>query len=150
MRDKRAKYRRWAVVYILLALLLQVTLVLLMVAGVYKTLVGVLCMVVVEADMAFFGRGQRVPVERGVAGEVSGAKKPCKKWPCLPKRSCDLYIPIKDECAGLRELVCSANGKCPFFKTKERALADRIKSIQRRKYMGCPYRIRRRRCCWKR
>lgn len=57
MRDKRAKYRRWAVVYILLALLLQVTLVLLMVAGVYKTLVGVLCMVVVEADMAFLVAG---------------------------------------------------------------------------------------------
>lgn len=73
-----------------------------------------------------------------MAGGVSGAKKPCKKWPCLPKRSCDLYIPIKDECAGLRELVCSANGKCPFFKTKERALADRIKSIQRRKHMGVP------------
>lgn len=53
MRDKRAKYRRWAVVYILLALLLQAALVLLMVAGVYKTLVGVLCMVVVAADMAF-------------------------------------------------------------------------------------------------
>ena len=52
MRDKRAKYRRWAVVYILLAMLLQAALVLLMVAGVYKTLVGVLCMVVVAADMA--------------------------------------------------------------------------------------------------
>lgn len=53
MRDKRAKYRRWAVVYILLALLLQAALALLTVAGVYKTLVGVLCMVVVAADMAF-------------------------------------------------------------------------------------------------
>lgn len=49
MRDKRAKYRRWAVVYILLALLLA--------AGVYKTLVGVLCMVVVAADMAFLVAG---------------------------------------------------------------------------------------------
>lgn len=49
MRDKRAKYRRWAVVYILLALL--------MAAGVYKTLVGVLCMVVVAADMAFLVAG---------------------------------------------------------------------------------------------
>lgn len=57
MRDKRAKYRRWAVVYILLALLLQAALVLLMVAGVYKTLVGVLCMVVVAADMAFLIAG---------------------------------------------------------------------------------------------
>lgn len=57
MRDKRAKYRRWAVVYILLALLLQAVLVLLMVAGVYKTLVGVLCMVVVAADMAFLVAG---------------------------------------------------------------------------------------------
>lgn len=57
MRDKRAKYRRWAVVYILLALLLQAALVLLMVAGVYKTLVGVLCVVVVAADMAFLVAG---------------------------------------------------------------------------------------------
>ena len=52
MKDRK-KYRRWAVVYILLALLLQAALVLLMVAGVYKTLVGVLYMVVVAADMAF-------------------------------------------------------------------------------------------------
>ena len=57
MRDKRAKYRRWAVVYILLALLLAAVLVLLMVAGVYKTLVDVLCMVVVAADMAFLAAG---------------------------------------------------------------------------------------------
>lgn len=28
--------------------------------------------------------------------------------------------------------------KCPFFKTKERARADRIKSIQRRKRVGFP------------
>lgn len=52
MKDRK-KYRRWAVVYILLALLMQAALVLLMVAGVYKTLVGVLCMVAVAADMAF-------------------------------------------------------------------------------------------------
>ena len=57
MRDKRAKYRRWAVVYILLALLLAAVLVLLIVAGVYKTLVGVLCMVVVAADIAFLVAG---------------------------------------------------------------------------------------------
>ena len=48
MKDKN-KCRRWAVVYILLALLLA--------AGVYKTLVGVLCMVVVAADMAFLVAG---------------------------------------------------------------------------------------------
>ena len=48
MEDKK-KYRRWAVVYILLALLLA--------AGVYKTLVGVLCMVVVAADMVFLVAG---------------------------------------------------------------------------------------------
>ena len=48
MKDKN-KCRRWAVVYILLALL--------MAAGVYKTLVGVLCMVVVAADMAFLVAG---------------------------------------------------------------------------------------------
>lgn len=57
MRDKRAKYRRWAVVYILLALLLAAVLVLLIVAGVYKTLVGVLCMAVVAADIAFLAAG---------------------------------------------------------------------------------------------
>lgn len=56
MRDKRAKYRRWAVVYILLALLLAAVLALLLAAGVYKTLVGVLCMVV-AADMAFLVAG---------------------------------------------------------------------------------------------
>lgn len=56
MRDKRAKYRRWAVVYILLALLMAAVLALLMAAGVYKTLVGVLCMVV-AADMAFLVAG---------------------------------------------------------------------------------------------
>lgn len=57
MRDKRAKYRRWAVVYILLALLLAAVLALLMAAGVYKTLVGVLCLVVVAADMVFLVAG---------------------------------------------------------------------------------------------
>ena len=56
MEDKK-KYRRWAVVYILLAMLMQAVLVLLIVAGVYKTLVGVLCMVVVAADMAFLVAG---------------------------------------------------------------------------------------------
>ncbi len=57
MKDEKKKCRRWAVVYILLALLLQSALVLLMVAGVYKTLVGALCMVVVAADMAFLIAG---------------------------------------------------------------------------------------------
>ena len=56
MEDKK-KYRHWAVVYILLALLMAAVLVLLMVAGVYKTLVGVLCMVVVAADIAFLVAG---------------------------------------------------------------------------------------------
>lgn len=56
MEDKK-KYRRWAVVYILLALLMQAVLVLLIVAGVYKTLVGVLCMVVVAAYMVFLVAG---------------------------------------------------------------------------------------------
>lgn len=56
MEDKK-KYRRWAVVYILLALLLAAVLVLLMVADVYKTLVGVLCMAVVAADIAFLVAG---------------------------------------------------------------------------------------------
>ena len=51
MEDKK-KYRRWAVVYILLALLMAAVLALLMVAGVYKTLVGVLCM-----DIAFLVAG---------------------------------------------------------------------------------------------
>ena len=57
MKDKRAKYRRWAVVYILLALLMAAALVLLMAAGVYKTLVGVLCVAVVAADMVFLVAG---------------------------------------------------------------------------------------------
>lgn len=56
MKDKN-KCRRWAVVYILLALLMAAVLVLLIVAGVYKTLVGVLCMVVVAADIAFLVAG---------------------------------------------------------------------------------------------
>lgn len=56
MEDKK-KYRHWAVVYILLALLMAAVLVLLIVAGVYKTLVGVLCMVVVAADVAFLVAG---------------------------------------------------------------------------------------------
>lgn len=56
MEDKK-KYRHWAVVYILLALLMAAVLVLLMVVGVYKTLVGVLCIVVVAADMAFLVAG---------------------------------------------------------------------------------------------
>lgn len=56
MEDKN-KCRCWAVVYILLAMLMQAVLVLLIVAGVYKTLVGVLCMVVVAADIAFLVAG---------------------------------------------------------------------------------------------
>lgn len=56
MEDKK-KYRHWAVVYILLALLMAAVLVLLMVVGVYKTLVGVLCIVVVAADIAFLVAG---------------------------------------------------------------------------------------------
>lgn len=56
MEDKKED-RLWAVVYILLALLLAAVLVLLIVAGVYKTLVGVLCMVVVAADIAFLVAG---------------------------------------------------------------------------------------------
>lgn len=55
-KDKN-KCRRWAVMYILLALLLVAALVLLMAAGVYKTLVGVLCMAVVAADMTFLVAG---------------------------------------------------------------------------------------------
>ena len=56
MKDKN-KCRRWAGVYILLALLMAAVLALLMAAGVYKTLVGVLCMVVVAADIAFLVAG---------------------------------------------------------------------------------------------
>lgn len=43
--------------YILLAMLMAAVLVLLIVAGVYKTLVGVLCMAVVAADIAFLVAG---------------------------------------------------------------------------------------------
>ena len=56
MKDKN-ECRRWAVVYILLALLMAAVLALLMAAGVYKTLVGVLCMGVVAADIAFLVAG---------------------------------------------------------------------------------------------
>ena len=56
MEDKK-KYRHWEVVYILLALLMAAVLVLLIVAGVYKTLVGALCMAVVAADIAFLVAG---------------------------------------------------------------------------------------------
>lgn len=42
---------------VLLVLLMAAVLALLMAAGVYKTLVGVLCMVVVAADMAFLVAG---------------------------------------------------------------------------------------------
>ena len=56
MEDKK-KCRCWAVVYILLALLMAAVLVLLMVVGVYKTLVGVLCIVVVAADIAILVAG---------------------------------------------------------------------------------------------
>ena len=55
--EGKKNYRRWAVVYILLALLLAAVLVLLIVAGVYKTRVGVLCMAVVAADIAFLVGG---------------------------------------------------------------------------------------------
>lgn len=57
MKDEKKKCRRWAVVYILLAMLMQTALVLLIVAGVYKTLVGVLCMAVVAADIVFLVAG---------------------------------------------------------------------------------------------
>lgn len=74
-----------------------------------------------------------------MAGGVNiGRKASPPQGPYRPKGGCDLYISMKNECAGLRELVCSANGKCSFFKTKERALADRLKSIQRRKRVGFP------------
>ena len=52
MKDKK-KYRRWAVVYILLALIQLAVLVLMIVLGTYQTLVGVLCVIVVVADMTF-------------------------------------------------------------------------------------------------
>lgn len=58
--------------------------------------------------------------------------------PYKPKVSCDLYVPEKNECAALNTLVCAECGKCAFYKTKERARADRIKSIQRRKRVGFP------------
>lgn len=64
--------------------------------------------------------------------------EPPMRGPYRPRCGCDLYIPIKNECAGLRELVCSMERKCPFFKTKEKAREDRIKSIQRRRREGVP------------
>lgn len=79
-----------------------------------------------------------------------GRKASPPQGPYRPKCGCDLYIPMKNECAGLRELVCSAKGKCPFFKTKERARQTGSRAYSGASAWAFPYRIRRRRCCWKR
>ena len=40
--------------------------------------------------------------------------------PYKPKVSCDLYVPEKNECAGLNALVCAECGKCAFYKSRKR------------------------------
>lgn len=49
--------------------------------------------------------------------------------PYKPKVSCDLYVPEKNECAGLRTLVCAECGKYAFYKSRKRAREDRLASI---------------------
>lgn len=41
--------------------------------------------------------------------------------PYKPKVSCDLYVPEKNECAGLNALVCAECGKCAFYKSRKKA-----------------------------
>lgn len=53
-----------------------------------------------------------------------------------PKERCDLYEPVKCECAGLTVVLCSVNGKCPFYKTSEQARKDRLDSIRKRRRKG--------------
>lgn len=54
-----------------------------------------------------------------------------------PKVSCDLYVPEKNECAGLNTLVCAECGKCAFYKSRKRAREDRLASIVARRDRGC-------------
>lgn len=49
---------------------------------------------------------------------------------------CDVYIPVKQECGALREMLCVERGDCPFYKTKEQARSARIDSARRRKEKG--------------
>lgn len=56
--------------------------------------------------------------------------------PYKPKVSCDLYVPEKNECAGLRTLVCAECGKCAFYKSRKRAREDRLASIVVRRDRG--------------
>ena len=73
---------------------------------------------------------------RGAEKEVKKEnKKPgFGKYP--PRERCDLYEPIKCECAGLTVVLCSVKGKCPFYKTSEQARRDRLDSIRKRRRKG--------------
>ena len=51
MRYKRAKYRRWAVVYAAVAGLLVAALVIVIAGGAYKTAIGIICSVVLTAEI---------------------------------------------------------------------------------------------------
>lgn len=53
-----------------------------------------------------------------------------------PKERCDLYEPVKCECAGLTVVLCSVKGECPFYKTGEQARKDRLDSIRKRRRKG--------------
>lgn len=50
MKDKK-KYRRWAVVYAAVALLLLAALVIVAAGGAYKTAIGILCSIVLMAEV---------------------------------------------------------------------------------------------------
>mgnify|MGYP007135727002 CR=1 FL=1 len=53
-----------------------------------------------------------------------------------PEERCDLYEPVKCECAGLTVVLCSVKGKCPFYKTRDQARKDRLNSIRARRRKG--------------
>lgn len=56
--------------------------------------------------------------------------------PYKPKVSCDLYVPEKNECEGLKALVCAECGKCAFYKSRKKAREDRLASIVARRDRG--------------
>lgn len=51
MKDEKKKYRRWAVVYAAVAGLLVAALVIVIAGGAYKTAIGIICSVVLTAEI---------------------------------------------------------------------------------------------------
>ena len=66
-----------------------------------------------------------------ISGRITVGATPYK-----PKVSCDLYVPEKNECAGLNTLVCAECGKCAFYKSRKKAREDRLASIVARRDRG--------------